>query len=636
MAVRVVLAFANDVDESLKCLQEESETVYPLLKRMDRQFVTPFLLKQVSAKDLRTEFADDSPLNVFHFSGHAGSLDLLLADGQVVNGEGVAKMLSKVSGLELVFLNGCATYGLVDAFHKAGAKIVIASKRKVFDKEAAEFSVAFYLRLSQLAEVGQAFDEAQAWLQTNKMKIADVDRSVLVTVEEEEDDFPFQIFYKPIVKAGNIIDKDLGSYRPYDKWKFQYQLAATVPYSPYLKILETIGNKGNDIAKYISSKTPHAKAEVSDFGLLQRNYNEFKKKPRTIFHAKELHERIGNLVPRPLATIMASMRANAISIQAGNMETYEDYWEDLLDFYELLVKFTCYVMVSDLFEIKYREGRKFVINSKVRNQLRQLLSLSRDDIQSFSYSSLIRETAELIRANGHSTFVEEYMTESFQIDTDDLNLAHNIIRLEKIRYQEGIASIPDHCRIVENELCNILDEVCFILRYNLLVVRNIEATRFRFNPKQVFIHSILELRHRQVRCGKEWDEKNDYSQNYSVILAKGLSSVMNYLSLSPFIIDKCLITGDEISQLYYYSHSEENKIIYKGEDKKDGEIIIEFIVVDEPDYVSGSGKIMKKTAIPYIEKIKDNLGGDSFDKEKAVNRLKVIYRQFKHLRTAVK
>ncbi|OMP75138.1 CHAT domain-containing protein [[Flexibacter] sp. ATCC 35208] len=640
MAVRVVLAFANDDKRPLDFLRYESETVYQCLKRMDRQFVTANMLREVSANDLRTEFAYDSPLNVFHFSGHAGSLNLLLADGQEVNGNGIAKMLSKVKGLDLVFLNGCATYDLVDAFHKAGAKIVIASSREVFDEDAAEFSVAFYLCLSQLSDVGTAFDEACAWLQTRQKDIKGMERHIATTVPGKETDgrFPFKIFYKPIVNGGGEIDEDKAKYKSYEGWKIRNQVTPSSSYSPYLKIIEVIGSKGNDIADYILDKMPAATSEVADFGDLQNIYNIFIGKPRTINNAEELHEKIVMLVPRPLEKIMGRMFTNALSIKNGNSEVFEDYWEDLLDFYDILVKFTCYIMVSDLFERKYRLGAKFVIDSHIKDQVQQLLELPKDQVENFNYRSLIRAIPKLIRDNGQPTFVEEYMTGNFIIDVDDLNLSHNIIRLEKIRRRHGTGNIQDHCRIVEKELCNILNEVCFILRYNLLVVRNIEAVRFRFDSRQIFRHSILELRQRQLRTGKEWDENNDYSQNYSVILAKGLDSIMNYLSLSPLIIDKCLITNDENSQLYYYSHSEGDKIVYMGGDDKEDTIEIEFQLKKIVDLSTGVKIIIEKTVIPFIEHIDnhDLIDRQTFDKEKAMNRLTLIYEQFDHLRTTIK
>lgn len=110
MPSQVILAFANDTSDSLVYLDHESEMVYSYLNRMDNTIVNAVQKKEVTIDELFAEFANKKKdITIFHFSGHAGKLDLMFKEGRIVSGEGIAQLITHAPNIELVFLNGCAT-----------------------------------------------------------------------------------------------------------------------------------------------------------------------------------------------------------------------------------------------------------------------------------------------------------------------------------------------------------------------------------------------------------------------------------------------------------------------------------------------------------------------------------------------
>lgn len=103
---------------------------------------------------------------IFHFGGHANSYQLLLdsAEGTpaAAGGRGLAEFLGKQQSLQLVFLNGCSTYGHVEALHRAGVSAVVVTSRAVMDAVACGFAARFYRALGTGASVEKAFNEAAA------------------------------------------------------------------------------------------------------------------------------------------------------------------------------------------------------------------------------------------------------------------------------------------------------------------------------------------------------------------------------------------------------------------------------------------------------------------------------------------
>ena len=251
MPSQVILAFANDTGESLKYLKHENDMVYSYLNRISNNIVNPVSKPGITINELFDEFESRrDQISIFHFSGHAGQLDLMFSEGNVVSGEGIAQLMKHAPNIELVFLNGCATKDLVSSFHAAGVKRVIATSKKVFDDVAAEFSIKFYSSLSQFSSVEDAFDYAKAYMVStrNEDPAAKVSARHISTGAMDANtgtDFPYTIYYKPVTGNDGSISNDLKDYEKYDQWKFEDNNEFPIPYNPCIELLKCIRKNTN-------------------------------------------------------------------------------------------------------------------------------------------------------------------------------------------------------------------------------------------------------------------------------------------------------------------------------------------------------------------------------------------------------
>ena len=170
----LLMAFAN-VDESrpLGSLEREqrgiSTALAPLVDkgRLD----TSQVIEHASLEAIAAVFRSPEHrgrVRVFHYGGHADADMLLLADDDGKPGPGygpgLADLLGRQNGLELVVLNGCSTRDHIERLHSAGVRAVVATCCNVMDDVAASFSSNLYSLLASGVPLESAFDETSAFL----------------------------------------------------------------------------------------------------------------------------------------------------------------------------------------------------------------------------------------------------------------------------------------------------------------------------------------------------------------------------------------------------------------------------------------------------------------------------------------
>ena len=214
----ILLAFANDREDGARFLSE----------LQDEQLVLDDLLSahfNVEQKPVATLERIQQAFNtygqrvrVFHFAGHANADQIELARGKDGHKggyvEGVAQYIGLQKGVELVFLNGCATAGQVTGFKDAGIPAVIATTAPISDKVAKEFSEIFYTAFvlnQQRKPLKQAFDEAKAQLR-GRYPSFDQLYSRKLDIPEAADfdpaEFPYQLYLRT-ERAGEMCYADL-------------------------------------------------------------------------------------------------------------------------------------------------------------------------------------------------------------------------------------------------------------------------------------------------------------------------------------------------------------------------------------------------------------------------------------------
>ncbi len=167
----IFLAFANQKDTYLEKLKAERKSIESALQEVEKQ--RRIHLKSEAQTDIQDIFKvfDEhrGRIKIFHYAGHANGTHLDLEDQQA-NGSALADLIreeNKLGGIELVFLNGCATQGQVAKLLEVGVKNVIATSVPIEDDRASQFARQFYQSLASGASIQEAYQRSSAYLKSS-------------------------------------------------------------------------------------------------------------------------------------------------------------------------------------------------------------------------------------------------------------------------------------------------------------------------------------------------------------------------------------------------------------------------------------------------------------------------------------
>ena len=110
-------------------------------------------------------------------------MESLQGNAAFANAGGLAKFLSTLKNLKLVFLNGCSTQGQVDEFHKAGIPAVMATSTLIPDAGAITFAEWFYKALAAGKNLNDALLQAQGSVLTQ----GDVERHLGIVAQKAQE-----------------------------------------------------------------------------------------------------------------------------------------------------------------------------------------------------------------------------------------------------------------------------------------------------------------------------------------------------------------------------------------------------------------------------------------------------------------
>jgi hypothetical protein len=168
----IVLAFSNDRDEYLEMITRERKNIFKTLQNHhDKGFVQVHKEENTSVEDIFELFNRyQDQIVIFHYGGHANGTHLQLetdaGESQLANALGLAQLMGQQKQLQLVFLNGCATLKQVEILLSSGVRAVIATSVPIDDKMATEFAEQFYEKLAGQATIEKAFEFAKAFITT--------------------------------------------------------------------------------------------------------------------------------------------------------------------------------------------------------------------------------------------------------------------------------------------------------------------------------------------------------------------------------------------------------------------------------------------------------------------------------------
>jgi WD40 repeat protein len=166
----IFLAFANNASEPLPKLQDEFQNLRTALQGAEDEGLCEVHAEPFATRELIFDLFSDARFRnrvaVFHFAGHAEAYQLLLSKTggktQIAHAAGLARLLGQQTGLQLVFLNGCATQPQARALFDANVPAVIATSTAIADQAAMIFASRFYRCVAEGADIATAFKEAEA------------------------------------------------------------------------------------------------------------------------------------------------------------------------------------------------------------------------------------------------------------------------------------------------------------------------------------------------------------------------------------------------------------------------------------------------------------------------------------------
>jgi len=166
----IILAFANEREAGNRYLRNLPRELNALKTILERAGEAELCELEILPNATLAMLADtlrkpkyQGRIAIFHFSGHANSLELLLEqdDGgaQAAHAAGLLPMLADINSLQLVFLNGCYSIQQANALKEKGVPAVVGTVQAVSDTLATELSIHFYEGLAD----GLPIDKAWLW-----------------------------------------------------------------------------------------------------------------------------------------------------------------------------------------------------------------------------------------------------------------------------------------------------------------------------------------------------------------------------------------------------------------------------------------------------------------------------------------
>lgn len=530
----ILLNFANQQDAHLDLLKEESSRLNDILSiAHDQGSIELHREESVNVDQLLKAINRfKERIVVFHYAGHADGNSLHF-DGQAAEAVGLAELLGQLPNLKFVFLNGCSTQAQVDYLLEKGVQAVIATAVAIADNKALLFSETFYRALANRSTIDAAFQFAVAALRTHFGAAF----NARIFIQGEEFD------HSAAMPWGLFLNKDARSV-------LDWALPTNI--TPPVKSPEQIDYEVNTYMLDVFDEMCHYDPKLKP--LAEDSFTG------------ELDERLALALiiehfPWPIGVQVRLLLSKDSAIDELSMERLEQ----LLSTYIYTTQFLYYIALSQLWDEKRKS------NIHVRPYLMDLLHHDDKSYQHFDYLKHFISIVKLLQDEGKALFVEEFVDIQMAFEEKkefyDAYLYLESLRA-KVRQQtpeQLAAEMPQLCADGEYFLSAILIKAAFLVNYDLLTIRDIRVVSYRYqDPK--FDHYIARLNAKvnDLAVSKALQARSykDYANNASVILSRNMQNPKDFLSLSPFIIDKNAfgegMTEDRATeqQLFTYAYRE--------------------------------------------------------------------------------
>ena len=543
----IFLAYANTSIAPLPSLSKEDQFVYETL--INRSSKGHFKIHRDSNATL------DSILNslqvfkreveIFSFSGHAGSTYLLTESGRG-HAKGLAELLEECPNLKLILLNGCSTVGQVKKLLSLkNHPIVIATHAPVEDETAVTFAHYFFRTLSeQYSTLHEAYQTA---LSAVRFKHEEYERFDLMRLAD-------------LFDTDETDDSHLNLWGIFTPESSQYQLNWRLPLQSALSNTNKF-EVNSILIEQLLQGLANYNPILEEILIKEENGEEVSmvKKRRSILES----------LPHPISEHLRKLLVS--SVNDSSQLFYDQFSIERLNqiyvAYNSIIEWPTYILLAQLWDSIINKKHEFKINEVQKKRIKDFLINSSETRISTFYFELLSTLTELLATNTTPLFVEEIS--SVFSDPKEIEPLQNAIQFfERMSDLSGLTKelIDELCMVGEEKLAEIISRFGFFTNYTLVSVKTIEVdkTRTQFQPE--FRHQWIELIQQFVGLETMQFTSKDIIDNASVHLRKGEPPNYQYLNLSPFIIDQnALKKAAQIAKLLYFERYDKatNGCLYK-------------------------------------------------------------------------
>ena len=539
----ILAAFANDQGRFLESLQQESDAISDALRaKKDGGFIDLEVQQGASIErlfELIGRYGND--LAMLHYGGHANgsALDLQASGGTnaEAHGMGLAQLLGGLPNLKLVFLNGCATQGHVEALLAAGVPAVIATSAPVEDTIALQFAKTFYAALADSAAsrtIDFAFTRAKDLVATAKGDAIAVKNRAMTAGDDEPLEMgpaKWGLFAAP-GKAASL------AWTLPNQTVSAFVIAASAPVTATAISTPNV----NLIARQATA--------VSEFD------DEFKQRmdlERKLSHDGTVDEKmvriaIINAFPSPIGEKLRILFAIG---QMGDSQLQQS-----VETYDIATRFVAYSLLAQLWDVIEDPSAKAQLSDAQWQAIESFNALDEAGSASFDYLDLAATLTAALVENKTAPYMTQCAGLAAAMQQPESQAAQSFMNSMRAELQAGPVDPATAAGLAvqaDKHLDVALYMLTFVVGYKLATIKEITINRSR-RKEPSFAHRRVVL---DSAAAQHYNDDTltlqHFADNESVILFKELNDVSSYINLSPFLIDRNALTRNPGAMLYFFN-----------------------------------------------------------------------------------
>lgn len=507
----IVLAFANSSSAPLPTLKEEDRGVYQVLSKKAGEEKEWHILHNSFASI--ADVTDDllvyqDKISVFLYSGHA-ERDVLVTEGGDANAEGIAALLGACPNLKLVVLNGCSTQGQVAGLLAAGVPCVIATAAPINDTSATQFSIAFFKALAERNKtIEKAYQDGLAAAKTFSSQPIEANRGAVR--RDRQPNSPIWGLFHP---AGQEINLE---------WRLSPEPIADTTFIPNKLLL---AKTWEAIAPYVN------------------------KENKTLNQIDKLDKIITEL-PHPISEYLRKLIAKSRPSEKEEVfynELSSSRLQHLLYTYTTCIELLAFTMLAQIWD-ELSNQKLPALPAALKEQLQAFFSMNSRTRKTYNFLPLLQEICACNESNNIVPFLKEYEAVNNYFK-EDMPFFKACQQIESIRQEIGnqetipIEEAKPLCITVEKQLATILGHLGFMAKYKMASMKDIYFIKQKHQTDPKYKLNFVELRYRPSGMDIMTETLAESMDNASVVLFNREGEQLQYLNLSPFIIDENSFDG---------------------------------------------------------------------------------------------